>query len=276
MSEENEQAEPAAGEQVSTEQVATEQTGQKTNEQLVAEAVNGEQETPTWSYNEGIAGEGEPPEWFKADKYKTVSEQAKAYTELESKFGSFTGAPEDYALELSESLQEQGVQIDDDDPILAEAKEFAKNSNMSQKGFNEMVELYSITKIAEAQALEQSKQDEIKALGNNAQTRLNNLSAWASANLSEDLVEGFQQMTATAASVKALEHMIGLTRSAPLSSADLQSAGGVTEEEVKSMLFAKDEFGNRKINTDPSFKAEYEKKRDALWGSGEHRVVVGG
>jgi hypothetical protein len=70
--------------------------------------------------------------------------------------------------------------------------------------------------------------------------------------------------------------MIGLTRSAPLSSADLQSAGGVTEEEVKAMLFAKDEFGNRKINSDPSFKAEYEKKRDALWGSGEHRVVVGG
>lgn len=122
MSEENEQVETVTAEQTATEQVTPEQTDQKTNEQLVAEAVNGEQETPTWSYNEGIDGEGEPPEWFKADKYKTVSEQAKAYTELESKFGSFTGAPEDYALELSESLQEQGVQIDDDDPILEEAK----------------------------------------------------------------------------------------------------------------------------------------------------------
>ena len=35
------------------------------------------------------------PEWYKADKYKSVAEQAKAYTELEKKFGGFTGAPKD-------------------------------------------------------------------------------------------------------------------------------------------------------------------------------------
>ena len=45
--------------------------------------------------SEGIKGVGDLPEWYKADKYKSIAEQAKAYTELEKKFGGFTGAPKD-------------------------------------------------------------------------------------------------------------------------------------------------------------------------------------
>jgi len=254
---------------------SVEATESVSDEQRVAEAVNGTTEDNAWSLSESVKGEGEQPDWFKSDKYKTVSEQAKAYNELESRFGSFTGAPEEYAVELSEALKEQGVEIADDDPMLGEAMKFAKESGMDQKGFNDMVELYAITKLAEGEAIEQNKADEIKSLGANANQRLGNLNSWANANLSEDLVQGFQEMTTTAASVQALEHLIGLTRSAPLSPEGLNNAPSVSEEEVRSMQFAKDEFGNRKINSDPSFKADYEKKRDQLWGTGEHRVVIG-
>ena len=41
---------------------------------------------------DGVKGTGDIPEWYKADKYKSVAEQAKAYPELLSKFGGFTGA----------------------------------------------------------------------------------------------------------------------------------------------------------------------------------------
>ena len=44
---------------------------------------------------EGIKGTGDTPEWFKADKYKSIADQAKAYTELEKRFGGFKGAPKD-------------------------------------------------------------------------------------------------------------------------------------------------------------------------------------
>ena len=44
---------------------------------------------------EGIKGSGETPEWFKADKYKSIADQAKAYTELEKRFGGFKGAPKE-------------------------------------------------------------------------------------------------------------------------------------------------------------------------------------
>lgn len=47
---------------------------------------------------EGIKGAGDTPEWFKADKYKSIADQAKAYTELEKRFGGFKGAPKDLSL----------------------------------------------------------------------------------------------------------------------------------------------------------------------------------
>ena len=41
---------------------------------------------------DGIKGTGEAPEWYKSDRYKSVADQAAAYTELEKKFGAFKGA----------------------------------------------------------------------------------------------------------------------------------------------------------------------------------------
>ncbi len=234
-----------------------------------------EESIPAWNLSENVTGEGEAPGWFKGDKYKNVSEQAKAYTELEGRFGSFTGAPDDYELHLSDSLKEEGVSIDADDPMLVEAMKFAKDSNMSQDGFTDMVNMYGMIKVAENNAVELSKGDEIKALGNNAQARLTNLSDWGNANLSEELMQGFNEMTATAASVAALEHMIGMTKAAPLSPDGLNPSSSISASEVQSMQFAKDEHGNRRIQTDPAFKAEYEKKRNLLYGAGEHRLVVG-
>lgn len=50
---------------------------------------------PKFLFADGVEGTGETPEWFKSNKYKTVADQAKAYTELESRFGAFSGAPKD-------------------------------------------------------------------------------------------------------------------------------------------------------------------------------------
>jgi hypothetical protein len=41
------------------------------------------------------------------------------------------------------------------------------------------------------------------------------------------------------------------------------------------MQFATDEHGNRKINTDPSFKADYQRKMKEFYGDSEHRIMVG-
>ena len=50
-----------------------------------------------WSWNDSMPGSGEAPEWLNQGKYSNVEEQAKAYRELETRFGGFTGAPETYS-----------------------------------------------------------------------------------------------------------------------------------------------------------------------------------
>ena len=73
-------------------------------QETVVESTETQTETASeWSYADGVPGNGDAPEYFKSDKYKTLADQAKAYTDLEKKFGSFTGAPEEYA--LNEDLQ---------------------------------------------------------------------------------------------------------------------------------------------------------------------------
>lgn len=241
-----------------------------------AAATDGERdEAKTWALADGVDGEGDAPEWFKGDKYKSVSEQAKAYNELEGKFGSFTGAPDEYGVFLSDELKEQGIEIAADDPIMEEAMKFAKDSSMNQEGFNNMVNLYAMTKIAENNAMEESKVEEIKSLGANAQTRLDNLSKWGKANMSDDQYAGFEEMLTTASSVQAVERLISMTRAAPLSPDGVQKASSVSSEELKAMQFEKDEHGNRRIQTDPDFKARYNKLKGEVWGADDHNVIVG-
>ncbi len=90
--------------------------------------------TPTLSEGEyflsdGIKGTGEAPEWYKSDKYSSVAEQARAYTELEKKFGGFTGAPKDgYA-------GPEGV--DAADGLLEELTELARTHHLNQEAFTQ-------------------------------------------------------------------------------------------------------------------------------------------
>lgn len=217
----------------------------------------------------------EHPEWFKADKYKTVDDQAKAYTELEKKFGSFTGSPETYEAVLSDELTEAGVTIDSDDPLMAKAIEFAKASNMSQEGFNGMVQLYAENMVTESIALDDFKSTQLDALGNTGTQRIEGINKWVDANMDAESAANLRGVITTSEGVQAIEQLIAKTKNAPVAAADLAPAQSVTQTELDAMYFAKDDNGNRKINTDPSFKAEYESKKSALHGDAPYRQMIG-
>ncbi|MFQ6609427.1 MAG: hypothetical protein ACE5D7_01375 [Fidelibacterota bacterium] len=235
-----------------------------------------QQNQSVFNYAEGIPGQGTIPDWFKSDKYATVSDQARAYKELEGKMGAFTGAPDKYEIVLSQEITERGIEIKEDDPLYEEAIKFATESNMNQDGFNDMMNLYATAKIAENEALENFKKDEIAALGVNGQERINNLISWGKTNLPTDLFEGFEEMPVSAVAVQALEKIISMTRAAPISPDNVNGGkGGVSHEELTKMQFEKDEHGNRRIQTDPAFKARYEKLKGQIWGNDDHRIVVG-
>jgi len=228
-----------------------------------------------WHLAEGIEGQGDRPEFFKADKYANITEQAKAYSELEAKLGAFAGAPEEYEIAISDELKEGGIEIDADDPIMSSAIEFAKSINMNQDGFHGMINLYGMAKLAEAKALDEKMADEFKALGDKAEARIESLNQWASANLPTGMIDGFKEMVVSADGVKAMEQIISLTRAAPVDPPGDPVPGGVTAEEVNKLQFELDENGNRRMQSDPDFRKMVEKKMDELWGTKEHITVVG-
>lgn len=220
---------------------------------------------------------------FVLDKYRAegrteadaAHEQAKAYTELQTKLGGFTGAPEDYKINVSDELKEKGVEIADDDPILEEAFKMAKDIGMNQDGFDKMLDIFAMSKVAEQEASQLGVADEMKSLGNNAETRVNNLDAWGKANLPADLYDGFVDMAQSASAVKAMEQLISMTRNAPVSTDTTKATPGVSSEELKAMQFETDEHGNRKMQTSPEFKARFDKLAAEVWGSEEQRIIVG-
>ena len=255
----------------------TQQEGQGTEGAQQLETGLTAEQKPEWMYSADVPGTGPAPEWFKKNKYVTLEDQAKAYTELEKRFGSFTGAPKDgqYTVNIPEDLKEKGIDFDSDDPLYQEAMEFAKNSHMSQEGFDQMMGLWASAKVAESAAMEEFKTMELKSLGDNAKARIDNLVNWGKANLPDDMFNGFQEMAVSANAIKTMEKLVSMTRNAPIDSDNARPKNGVDEEELRKMQFEKDEHGNRRLSVDPEFRKKFNKLKEQVWGSEEHRMIIG-
>lgn len=234
---------------------------------------------PSWHYADGVSGQGDAPDWFKGDKYANVSEQAKAYGELESRFGSFTGAPESYEFKLSEELTSNGIELDVEGDLIKRFSEMAKESNMSQDMANNLVNMFVENQYADSIASEESENarvsEEMKLLGDNAQQRVDNIDKWVTANMPEDMRAGIEEATTTAAGVMAIEKLIAMTRNSALVNEDTTPADVVSDKELQEMQFKRDENGNRLMQVDPEYRKKVEDLYKRKYGDGEHRIVVG-
>ena len=188
---------------------------------------------------EGIKGAGETPEWYKSDKYQSVAEQAKAYTELEKKFGGFKGAPKDGY------TAPEGVESDD--ALLTELTEFAKDTNMSDEAFGRAWELLS----AQEQAVEEVTQEmEMQKLGDNATQRLKTVEGFLKNNLDAETYSAAQELVTTADSVALIEMIVKATMPAKLPIEGGEHPQGLTWADVEAEMFRKDEKGNLLRSTD--------------------------
>ncbi len=144
-----------------------------------------------WYYDHNLKGDGVRPDWFKGDKYKTVTDQAKAYSEVEKKLGAFKGAPEKYDLAIADYPD---LKFSDEDPLIKDFIESAKANGVSQEYVTELLGVY-------AQALTQGVPDpdaEMKKIGVNAEQDLQILSQWAGNVLSQEEFGVFKNLVTTA------------------------------------------------------------------------------
>lgn len=222
------------------------------------------EEVTLWSLAEGITGEGDKPEWFKDTKYKSVADQAKAYTDLESKLGGFTGAPEgDYELSMPDGIEGEWI---DGDPLMEGFQTWARDNQLSQEKFTDLLHLYVNN---EAQMMGTDRESELKAIGENAQSRLKNINDYAKANLNEEEYQGILAATTTAAGVKAVEALIAKTRGLKVPTDMEDSTSTMTREEIREQM------KDPRYQSDPAFRKKVLSDYERLLGKGPKNVTVG-
>ncbi len=127
-----------------------------------------------WSWGEGIPGTGAVPDYFKADKYKTVGDQAKAAIELETKLGpaaELLGAPEgDYEMPgLPDGVEGEW---DLNDSMLKTFHTVAKDMDLSQGTHDRIVQAMGTLLATEQSEAEVAVSDALAALGTNSAQRI--------------------------------------------------------------------------------------------------------
>ena len=215
--------------------------------------------------SDGIKGTGDTPDWYKGDKYKSVAEQAKAYTELEKKFGGFTGAPKDgYS-------GPEG--IESDDALLQELTEFAEKTGMSQDAFGDAWELLS----AQGEAVEQVTQEqEIARLGDNAGERIKNVEGYLKNNLEAADYDVVRDLVTDAKSIELVEYLVRATAPTKLPIDGGQHPTGMTWSDIEAQMFAKNENGQLLRSVDSSHEAKIQKMMQEFGGDKAHTRTFGG
>ena len=173
----------------------SEEISPKVSENLDEEA---EATVEAWYLAEGLEGTGDAPDWFKAEKYKNVADQAKAYTELEKKFGEFRGAPKDgYDFD---ALGEDGV--NPEDPLIKHFGETFKELNLTQEGFNRVIqEFYEVQKMA----VNSSTSEEMEKLGKDGAKIVTQVDTWLNNTFDKQTAETVKGWVTTAEDMKALQ-----------------------------------------------------------------------
>ena len=214
--------------------------------------------------SDGIKGVGDMPEWYKADKYKSVAEQAKAYTELEKKFGGFTGAPKDgYALYDG---------VESDDALWGELVEFGNSTNMSQSALNQAWELLT----AQEQAIEEvSVEAEMAKLGDNAVERIKVVEQYMKNNLDADTYEELRYAVNSAESVQLIEALIKSTAPAKLPIDGHIEPGGLEWADIEAEMFRKDENGNLLRSVDINHERKIQRMMKEFGGDKPYTQTFG-
>jgi len=210
-----------------------------------------------WMLSEGVNGEGDTPDWFKAGKYKTVADQAQAYAGLESKLGGFTGAPDEYTVALDEAL---GYQIPDDDPMLGDFNKWAKEAGLSQDSHTKLLNMYVENTAGQMENF--SVEEEIKKIGDNSQQRIQDVTHWGQANLDANEYATLQEMATTADGFHLIEKLKQMSRETQVSAPDTaKPVDTMTEQKLYEMI------GDKRYESNPSYRSEVEAKFRDYYGS---------
>jgi hypothetical protein len=212
-------------------------------------------EQPAWYFDDNTPGQGDRPDWLEV-KYNKVSDQAKAYKELEKKLGN-NPAPEDYDWGSYKDV------FDVENPHLASLKSKAKEMRLSQEAFNNLVD--PLAKYH--QSLLPDTDAEIAKLGEHANAKIDTVNRWASNHLSEKSLDTLGKVSNTAEMVELMDEIRQLHHQTiskvPSSMNNVgMKATVITPEMVQREI----ETNYAKYSNDPDYRYELQQKLKQAYG----------
>lgn len=223
---------------------------EQVTEQEVLEEVPAE-ETPVAERPEHI------PEKFWRDGNIDVDEMAKSYAQLETYVGGKEDAlreklieelanehaetvPENYDLpKLPEGITEEMVQ---ENPMYNWWQETAKTNGMNQEEYEAGINAY----VEMMQSQQPNLEKEMEALGENANSRIDAVNAWASKNFPPEEYEAIQYSLGTSASgIQALERIMEMNKTGVRSEQFTQPEKQLTMADARAMMQDKRYFDPR-------------------------------
>lgn len=253
------------------ENTISDQAQDNSNDNAVDQNANSEAQAPQTTHennelstdqsdNQEANANNDQPDWFLKDKYKTIDDQAKAYTELSKKIGKYWGAPkDDYSLEGIEG-------VDKDDPLLTNLAPALKEIGLSQDGFKSLVGHYQQAQTKMVEKFEAALKEELTT--KDAHT-YQAVSKWMDDNLKPEEIEQVKNnWLMTPADFKvfnALRLMAAPSTSVPNSlegaSARYESSTQVENDKIKYRKEVKEGIRTKDKNYENDLAARY---RDAV------------
>lgn len=215
---------------------------------------SGGEPLPSWQYSEGVPGQGETPEWFMADKYKSVEEQAKAALELRRKLGSKAeDAPGEYQLDY----EKYGLEADD--PVLAEMNPFFKEINIPQKEYEKLVDKYVTAQTAYLQQEESKKREAFEAYAKENGETVSRVTQWVKNNFNESEQAALGEFLTSPERIEVLDKVrTGAPKSAPPTATQAQNYADV---ETAASIDAKIGENYERYQSDAPWRNMMQKKR---------------
>lgn len=241
----------------STQETSTQETS---NPQIFdTQAQAPETDAPaSWMWGDELPGNGDKPEWFKDSKYKSVSEQAKAYTELEKRLGGFVGAPSE-GYQLAEDFASMS-----DDPSIKAVLDIMGKNNASNEFANELIATYIQAQQEQAQA---QIANEMKLLGDNADYRIKAIKEFSASAIPSHLQDTFNAMVNTAGSVEVIEALMKRAQGSAIAPDSSTTTTKMDGSKLREMMMATNEHGQLKASIDPEYKRMVDKAYREFYGA---------
>lgn len=156
-------------------------------------------------------------------KFKSNEDVIKSYSELEKRFGGFSGAPEAYTMP---------EEVDGEDTFVKTLTELGKSSNMGQETFSKLLELGEQIMSTKD---ELHREQQLEALGPEANQRIANIDGFLRNNLGEKY-DDLKVAVKDAKTVELIESLIKATSPSKLPSGPSAPINVPTQGEIERMM----------------------------------------